>query len=553
MLKAQWNQFVALSCVLLIPTLTSQLPAQDEVQSTIHAAPNRRPDEGKGPYDRMVIRGVTVIDGSGGVPFGPVDVVVEHDRIAKVQIVGAPKVPIDPKRRPAKGTYEIDGTGMYLLPGFVDNHVHYGDPRKAPDAEYVNKLWMAHGVTTVRGVPAGPLDWSLRERDRSNKDEIVAPHIFVYQPAFTGDGWKAQAVLTPELARQWVDFLSDKGADGVKFFGGDPDIAEAIFDEAKKKHLGTVAHLGQMYESRLNAQEAVDLGLGTVTHNYGLFESILKESTVQNYPLDQDNGDEYMRFAQVARNWDKIYPPGSKEWNAFLEDMKAHNAVMNPTMVIYSANRDLERAYTAEWHDKYTLPSLMDYYQSDRTHHGSYFYYWTTEDEVAFRNFYRVWGEMIRDYNQMGGHVTLGTDAGFIYQTYGFAYIQEMELLREAGLTPLEVIRSATLYGAEELMRAKGAKPDFGLIRAGMRADMVLVDQNPLENLKIFYGTGWMKLNDKTGKNERVGGIKYVVKDGIVYEPSKLLADVAAMVQKQKDERKGKTENRQGVEVVGSK
>jgi hypothetical protein len=86
-----------------------------------------------------------------------------------------------------------------------------------------------------------------------------------------------------------------------------------------------------------------------------------------------------------------------------------------------------------------------------------------------------------------------------------------------------------------------------------MRADMVLVDQNPLENLKIFYGTGWMKLNDKTGKNERVGGIKYVVKDGIVYEPSKLLADVAAMVQKQKDERKGKTENRQGVEVVGSK
>jgi hypothetical protein len=102
-------------------------------------------------------------------------------------------------------------------------------------------------------------------------------------------------------------------------------------------------------------------------------------------------------------------------------------------------------------------------------------------------------------------------------------------------------------------MRAKGAKPDFGLIRAGMRADMVLVDQNPLENLKIFYGTGWMKLNDKTGKNERVGGIKYVVKDGIVYEPSKLLADVAAMVQKQKDERKGKTENRQGVEVVGSK
>jgi imidazolonepropionase-like amidohydrolase len=194
----------------------------------------------------------------------------------------------------------------------------------------------------------------------------------------------------------------------------------------------------------------------------------------------------------------------------------------------------------------------MDYYQPNRSNHGSYWYYWTTEDEVAFRNFYRVWEEMIKDYNQMGGHVTVGTDAGFIYQTYGFAYVEELELLREAGLTPLEVIRSATMYGAEELMKPKGVKPDFGIIRPGTRADLVLVDQNPLANLKVLYGTGWMKLNDATGKTERVGGIQYVVKDGIVYEPKKLLADVAAMVQKQKDERKGKMASRQGVEVSAS-
>jgi imidazolonepropionase-like amidohydrolase len=543
-----YRAVVILSGLLSIvggPVLNAQKASKPELV----AAPERKSGEGMGPYGRMVIRGVTVIDGTGGVPFGPVDIVIERDRIADVQIVGAAKVAIDAKRRPAKGAYEIDGKGMYLMPGFVDTHVHYGDAKKAPEAEYVNKLWLAHGVTTVRGVPAGPLDWSLKERERSNKDETVAPHIFVYQPAFSGDGWKSQPVLTPELARQWVDYLADKGADGVKIFGEDPDIAAALFDEAKKKHLGTVAHLGQMYESRLNAQQAVDLGLGTITHNYGLFESILKESTVQDYPLDQDNGDEQGRFAQVARNWDKIYPPGSKQWDAFLEDLTAHDAVMNPTMVIYSANRDLMRAYTAEWHNKYTLPSLMDYYQPNRSNHGSYWYYWTTEDEVAFRNFYRVWGEMIKDYNQIGGHVTVGTDAGFIYQTYGFAYIEELELLREAGLTPLEVIRSATMYGAEELMKPKGVKPDFGIIRPGMRADLVLVDQNPLANLKVLYGTGWMKLNDETGKVERVGGIQYVVKDGIVYEPKKLLADVAAMVQKQKDERKGKMVSRQGVEV----
>ena len=74
-----------------------------------------------------------------------------------------------------------------------------------------------------------------------------------------------------------------------------------------------------------------------------------------------------------------------------------------------------------------------------------------------------------------------------------------------------------------------------------MLADMVIVDQNPLQNFKVLYGTGAVKLNDKTGKPERVGGIKYTIKDGIVYDAKKLMADVAAMVEKQKRARGAKT------------
>jgi imidazolonepropionase-like amidohydrolase len=108
-----------------------------------------------------------------------------------------------------------------------------------------------------------------------------------------------------------------------------------------------------------------------------------------------------------------------------------------------------------------------------------------------------------------------------------------MELLREAGFTPLEIIRSATLYAAQALAEPQGKPIDFGLIRPGLLADMVIVDQNPLANLKVLYGTGTLRLNDQTGKVERVGGIKYTIKDGTVYDAQKLLADVAAMVQKQ--------------------
>jgi hypothetical protein len=112
-------------------------------QSGIAPAPNRTAKDGRGPYDRLVIRGITVIDGTGAAPEGPMDVVAEHDRIVDVVSVGLPYVPIKEKGRSAKGTREIDGTGMYLMPGFVDTHVHYGDTKKAPDAEYVNKRWLA--------------------------------------------------------------------------------------------------------------------------------------------------------------------------------------------------------------------------------------------------------------------------------------------------------------------------------------------------------------------------------------------------------------------------
>ncbi len=203
-------------------------------------------------------------------------------------------------------------------------------------------------------------------------------------------------------------------------------------------------------------------------------------------------------------------------------------------MTIYLAGRDLMRARTTEWHSRYTLPSLWNFYEPSRENHGAYWYYWTTEDEYHWKKFYQVWMSFINDYKNKGGRVTTGTDSGFIYKLYGFSFIEEMELLREAGFHPLEVVRSATLYGAQALHEPKGKPIEFGLVRPGMLADLVVVEQNPIENLKVLYGTGWMKLNDKTGDTERVGGVKYTIKDGIIYDAKKLLADVAASVERAK-------------------
>ena len=105
------------------------------------------------------------------------------------------------------------------------------------------------------------------------------------------------------------------------------------------------------------------------------------------------------------------------------------------------------------------------------------------------------------------------------------------------GFTPLEVIRGATKHGAEALYESKGEPIPFGVVRPGMLADLVLIRENPLDDLKVLYGTGAVRLNDESGRAERVGGVRYTIKDGIVYDAKLLLADVKAMVDAQKRER----------------
>ena len=160
---------------------------------------------------------------------------------------------------------------------------------------------------------------------------------------------------------------------------------------------------------------------------------------------------------------------------------------------------------------------------------GSYWFNWGTEQEVAWKENYRLWMTFINEYKNRGGRVTAGSDNGFIYQPYGFGYIRELELLREAGFHPLEVIRSATLYGAQAL----GMDKEIGSVEVGKLADLTIVDANPLENLQYLYGTGAIFMNDK---NEviRKGGVQYTIKDGIIYDAKKLLADVKKMVEDEK-------------------
>ncbi|MEX2526217.1 MAG: amidohydrolase family protein [Gemmatimonadota bacterium] len=518
-----------LSLALLLLVGTAPLLAQT------NPAPDRRSDEGEGPFERLIIRGATVIDGTGSPPRGPMDIVIEGNRIVEIRSVGYPLLPIDESRRPQGATREIDAHGSYVMPGFIDLHMHTGGSPKNPDAEYVYKLWLAHGITTAVGVQFNEHSWTLSEQARSDANEIVAPRIVNYQRP--GQGWDRGPVRTPEEGREWVRWAAANGVQGVKFVAMRPPVMEAILDEARAHNLGSVAHLEQMGVQRMNALDAARLGLTRLTHFYGIFEALYKGNQVQPFPFQYNYNDEQFRFGQVARQWNLIHERGSPEWNALIQEFLEHDFVLDPTMTAYLASRDVMRARNADWHESYTLPSLWDFYTPSRENHGSYFFDWTLEDEIAWMHFYRVWMDFLNDYKNAGGRVTVSSDAGFIYNLYGFSSIEEMELLQEAGFHPLEVIRGATLHAAEALFEPWGEEIQFGEIREGLLADLVIIDENPIENLKVLYGTGHMRLNDDTGQLEWVGGINYTIKDGIVYDAKQLLADVAEMVEAQKRER----------------
>jgi len=507
--------------------LSCFLYSASSINAQVKKAPDRK--EGEGPWTQLIIRGVILIDGTGAPAIGPVDIVIEKNRIRNIVNVGAPGIAINTSRRPvlAAGGKELNCEGMYLMPGFVDMHGHIGGEAQGADAEYVFKLWMAHGVTTVRDPGSmNGLDWVLEEKKKSEQNLITAPRLKAY--TVFGQGSK-EPIATPEQAIAWVRDNQKKGSDGIKFFGAAPGIMKAAIEENKKIGLRSCCHHSQMDVARWNVLNSARAGMTSMEHWYGLPEALFEDKTIQNYPPNYNYANEQNRFEEAGRLWKQAAKPYSEHWNKVMNELLSLDFTLDPTFEIYEANRDLMRARRAEWHEDYTMPKLWKFYEPSRVSHGSYWLNWGTEQEVSWKENYKLWMTFINEYKNRGGRVTVGTDAGFIYELYGFSYIRELELLREAGFHPLEVIRSATLYGAQAL----GMEKEIGSVEAGKLADFVIVDANPLENLAVLYGTGTIGVNEKNEVVRR-GGVSYTIKDGIVYDAKKLLADVKKMVADEK-------------------
>lgn len=466
----------------------------------ILSAENRGIESGK-RYDRLVIRNVIVIDGNGTPAHGPEDVIVAGNKIAEIRSAQHESIY-------QNETHLIDGTGMYLLPGLINIHGHIHDGRAGQPIpfEYIYKLWLSCGITSIRDVGSNSKK-TLGERAKSLTGEIAAPRIFLYMIA---------SGTTSEDMRKNIQDIKKLGGDGVKIFGMDRDVMRAALDESKKLGLKVAHHVGV---EEIDAFDDAEFGTTSIEHWYGIPDAALHGS--QNFPSWYNYNNENDRFRYAGRLWREADP---KKLEKVLQTMVKKDVAWNPTFAIYEACRDLIRAQNQPWFDDFLHPAVAEFFLPNPDHHGSFQWNWTTTDEVFWRENYQIWMKAVRDFADIGGIVGVGEDAGYIYLLYGFGLIRELELHQEAGFHPIDVIQHAT----ENNARILGLADRLGRIRIGYLADLVLVDGNPLENLKFLYPTGVIDLKD--GKIISRGGVRWTIKDGFVYHAPTLLDDVKRIV-----------------------
>ena len=452
-------------------------------------------------YERLLIRDVHVIDGNGTPVRGPMNVVVEGDRIAGVGSFG-------PGR-----TYDavIEGAGRYLMPGMINLHGHLHDSRPASDIEmpypYQLNLWLASGITTVRDLGSNEED-ALSLRARSAAGELPCPRLVLHKIA-GGD--------TPEEAIAAVDYAHQKGFDGLKIFGMDREPLEALMRRAAELDLPVAHHAGV---AETDVWDDIRLGTTTIEHWYGVPDAALPYGS-QGFPAGYNYSDELDRFRWAGRLWKEADP---EKLDRVLQAMVDAGVAWDPTLSIYVACRDVTRARNQPWFEDYLHPALERFFAPSLESHGSFFLEWTTEDEIEWRRNYQLWFGALREFAERGGIIGTGEDAGFIYQVYGFGYVRELELQQEAGFHPLDVVKHATSHGA----RIMGLEDELGRVKVGYKADLVLVNGNPLENFKRLYPTGTDEIVD--GEHTRGGGVAWTLKGGYCYEAQVLLAEARRLV-----------------------
>lgn len=405
------------------PTLGDEMPSERDHRVTVFVDVNVVPMDTAGVLENQV---VVVRDGIiSAVAPGSTTEIPEHTEI-------------------------IDGTGGFLLPGLADMHVHVSN-----EEEFL--LFIANGVTTARDM-FGDQD-RLAWREKVERGDVLGPTIYMSGPIIDGNPpfiEGSTVVETAEDAKRVVAEEKAAGYDFVKVYDFlSRDAYDALVSAARENGMPVVGHV----PDAVGLNEVLAAGQASIEHLRGYAAALVSD------PDQVTFGSEDWALADTSKMRDLAGATrAAGVWNC-------------PTLVVTQKwlPPEEQRALFAKPAMRYIAPQVHAEWDPD----ASYLSFFSTEKLAAVQRSHKQRLMMTRALHEAGARLLLGTDAGNPFVLAGFSIHEELANLVEAGLTPYEVLLTGTRFAAEFL----DAPGQFGVVAPGARADLILTDGNPLDDV----------------------------------------------------------------------
>lgn len=417
----------------------------------------------------ILIKDVNVVDVRNGVIISNQQVVIDSGKIKAVR---------DRISNSDDYLKQIDGSGMYMLPGLAEMHAHIPSPPTSQiRTEQTLYLYLANGITTVRGMLGHPSHLVLKQL--AEKGKIISPRIFTSSPSLNGN-----SVKTPEEARSKVTQYAAHGYDFLKIH---PGIKLEVFEElvatANKNNIPFAGHV----PVDVGIVRALESKFATIDHVDGFLEGLVPEEANVDPEANGFFGFNFTSLADTTRI-DKL-----------VEMSKEQGVWVVPTQTLF------ERWFAPRSADEMLSEPEMKYMPSETLRIWRQRKIQSTGPDSGFNE--ELWKEftsirrlLLRRIQDNGQGLLLGSDAPQLFNVPGFSIHHEMQTMINAGLSPLEIIQSGTINVAEYL----NMSDKLGEIKEGMEADAILVGSNPLEDISALKDLRGVFLRGKWISKEEI-------------------------------------------------
>jgi enamidase len=426
-----------------------------------------------------------VIDGAGSQGRSNQTVIIRDGRIEDIGDSDKIQIP--------DGAQNIDLLGKTLLPGFIMFHEHLFYP--AGGGQYNQqltsfpKLYLAGGVTTIR--TAGSLETytDLSLKQAINAGQVPGPKMYVTSPYFNGPGLnllQEKALIGPDHARKMVAYWDYEGVDDFKVYAQiSRELLHVVVEEAHKIGKKVTGHLGAV-----TYREAADLGIDNIEHGFSQAADFVPDKIEDKNPGGRAQRESLLNL-----------DPEGQEATSLIQHLVQKGVAITSTLTVFEAMTPGRPPLSNAVLDT-MLPESRDRFLRTLSRMASR----PNSDGMALL---KKGTQLEKKFFEAGGLLLVGTDpTGNGGVVAGYSNLRAIELLVEAGLTPLEAIQVATLNGAKYL----GVEDELGTIDIGKIADLVVINGDP------------------GSKIQEIRKIEIVFKDGIGYDSKKLFASVKGTV-----------------------